>query len=33
MAADDCAVWRAQKDLPELRCHAETRYARLEQWF
>jgi len=27
MAADDCAVWRAQKDLPELRCHAETRYA------
>jgi hypothetical protein len=27
MAADDCAVRRALKDLPELRCHAETSYA------
>ncbi|WP_188945702.1 IS1380 family transposase, partial [Polymorphobacter multimanifer] len=27
MAADDCAVRRALKDLPDLRCHAETCYA------
>lgn len=27
IAADDCGVRRAQKDLPDLRCHAETRYA------
>lgn len=31
IAADNCAVWRAEKDLPELRCHAETRYA-AERW-